>query len=73
MDRPEARAEVPWDKLSDFVRGVVIPLSTEGAQISLEIKVDAQSEKGINRNTLDFKVKETLNQIGAKVLEEKEE
>lgn len=67
------RAEVPWDKLSDFVRGVIVPLSTEGAQISLEIKVEAQSEKGINKNTLDFKVKETLKQIGAKVLEEKEE
>ena len=67
------RAEIPWDKLSDFVRGVVIPLSTEGAQISLEIKVEAQSEKGISRNTLDSKVKETLNQIGAKILEEKEE
>jgi hypothetical protein len=67
------RAEIPWDKLSDFVRGVVIPLSTEGAQITLEIKVEAQSEKGINRNTLDSKVKETLNQIGAKILEEKEE
>lgn len=67
------RTRVPWDRLSDFVRGVVTPLRREGAQISLEIKVDAQSEKGISRNTLDIRVKETLNQIGAKVLEEKEE
>jgi len=67
------RTDVPWDKLSDFVRGVVIPLSTEGAQISLEIKVEAQSDKGINKHTLDSKVKETLNQIGAKIIEEKEE
>ena len=67
------RAMVPWDKLSDLVRGVFIPLSREGAQISLEVKIEAQSEQGISRDTLDLKIKETLNQIGASVLEEKEE
>ena len=64
---------VPWDKLSDLVRGVFIPLSREGAQISLEVKIEAESEQGISRDTLDLKIKETLNQIGASVLEEKEE
>jgi len=67
------RARVPWDKLSDLVRGVFTPLSREGAQISLEVKIEAQSEQGISRDTLDLKIKETLNQIGASVLEEKEE
>lgn len=66
------RALVPWDKLSDLVRGVLAPLSREGAQISLEVKIEAQSEKGIKKDTLDLK-RETLNQIGAKVMEEKEE
>jgi hypothetical protein len=67
------RASVPWDKLSDLLRGVLTPLRSEDAQISLEVKIEAQSEKGISRNTLDLKIKETLTQIGAKVLEEKEE
>jgi len=37
------------------------------------VKIDAKSEKGINRNTLENIVKETLKQIGASVLEEEEE
>ena len=71
--RYSVRAVIPWDKLSDVVRGVFRPLSREGAQISLEVKIDAKSEKGINRNTLENIVKETLKQIGASVLEEEEE
>ncbi|MEM0231819.1 MAG: hypothetical protein QXG78_01745, partial [Candidatus Methanomethyliaceae archaeon] len=64
---------VPWDRLSDLIRGVFTPLSREGAQISLEVKIEAESKQGISKDTLDLKIKETLNQIGAKVLEEKEE
>jgi len=71
--RYSIRAAIPWDKLSDVVRGVFRPLSREGAQISLEVKIEAKSEKGINRNTLENIVKETLKQIGANILEEKEE
>ena len=67
------KARVPWDKLSDLVRGVFIPLSHEGANIVLQVNIDAYSEHGIKRETLDLKIRETLNQIGAKVLEEKEE
>jgi len=46
---------------------------SQGAQISLEVKIETESEQGISRDTLDLKIKETLNQIGASVLEEKEE
>lgn len=67
------RAKVPWDKLSELVRGVFTPLRREGAKISLEVKIEAQSDEGISRDTLDLKIKETLKQIGAEVLEEEEE
>jgi len=67
------KANVPWDKLSDLMRGVFMPLNQEGAQIDLEIKIEAQSPQGISKNTLDLKIKETLNQIGANILEEREE
>jgi hypothetical protein len=50
-----------------------MPLNQEGAQINLEIKIEAQSPQGISKNTLDLKIKETLNQIGAEVLEEEVE
>jgi hypothetical protein len=66
-------AEIPWDKLSDLIRGVLVPLNSEGAKISLKMKVEATSEKGISKDILDLKVKETLRQIGAKITEEKAE
>ena len=66
-------AEIPWDKLSDLVRGVFMPLNLEGAKISLRMKIEASSEKGISKDTLDLKVRETLRQIGAKIIEEKTE
>jgi len=69
----ELRAKVPWDKLSALVSGVITPLRREGADISLEVKIEAKSQQGIKRDTLELKVKETLNQIGAEVLEEHEE
>jgi hypothetical protein len=34
--------------------------------------MEAQSPWGIGRNTIDLKIKETLNQIGAKIVEEQE-
>jgi len=73
LQRVTIEAEIPWDKLSDLIRGVFMPLYHEGAKISLRMKIDALSEKGINKNTLDLKVRETLRQIGAKIIEEKTE
>ncbi len=67
------RAEVPWDKLASFMSGVLVPLQQEGAETSLEVEVSAKSEEGISKDTLDLKVKETLDQIGAKILEWPEE
>jgi hypothetical protein len=62
---------VPWDKLSDFVRGVILPLRNDGAELEVEVYVQAQSEcGGIKPATLEHKVKETLRQIGAKIVEE---
>jgi hypothetical protein len=65
------RVKVPWDKLSDFVRGVILPLRNEGAELEVEVCVQAQSKSGsIKPATLEHKVKETLRQIGAEILEE---
>jgi hypothetical protein len=64
-------AEIPWDKLSDLIRGVFMPLNREGAMISLRMKIEASSETGISKDTLDLKVRETLRQIGAKIIEER--
>jgi len=69
----ELKLRVPWDKLSDLVRGVLVPLSREGAEITLDLDIQARAERGISRSTLDLTVKETLNQVGAKIIEERTE
>jgi hypothetical protein len=68
------RVKVPWDKLSDFVRGVVMPLRSDGADMEVEVLIQARSGSGsMKPSTLEQKVQETLNQIGAKVLEDTRE
>jgi hypothetical protein len=65
------RVRVPWDKLSDFVRGVIMPLRNDGAELQVEVLVQAQATSGsIKPATLEHKVKETLRQIHAEILEE---
>ncbi|MCS7155306.1 MAG: ATP-binding protein, partial [Bacteroidetes bacterium] len=61
---------VPWDRLSDFVSGVIRPLRLDGAEITLQIHMEAQSQNGIKQMTLEHKVRETLRQIGAQILKE---
>ena len=65
------RVKVPWDKLADFVRGVIVPLRNDGAELEVEVLVQARSESGgIKPATLEHKVKETLRQIGAEMVDE---
>ena len=64
-------ADIPWDKLSDFVRGVVIPLRQDGAELTVEVLLQARSESGIKKATLEHILRETLKQIGATIKKEK--
>ena len=71
VNRIKLVVRIPWDKLHDLVRGVLSPLHVEGAEIEkLEIKIEATSQKGIKKETIDMKVKETLNQIDSEILTE---
>lgn len=70
VHRVRLRARVPWDKMSDFLKGVLMPLRLDGATLEVEIQVEAYSDTGIKKTTLDQKVRETLRQIGAEVLED---
>lgn len=67
------RAVIPWDKLSEITRGVIGPLKDKGRISKVIIEIEAESEEGFDRTTLDSKVKETLQQIGARVEEWEEE
>ena len=67
ITRLTLRAKIPWDKLSDIVRGVIGPLKEKGLPPEITIEIKAESNEGFDRTTLDNKVKETLNQISAKI------
>ena len=58
-------ARLPWDKLSEFMSGVLLPLRNTGADVALKVELTAQSREPIGPNVLDLKVRETLQQIGA--------
>ena len=63
------RAKIPWDKLSLIPSGIIGPLQRDGAHVQLELEINAESEKGINKDTLQLKIKETLNQIRAEIID----
>jgi hypothetical protein len=63
------KAAVPWDKLSSIVTGVTRPLKGAGSDPEIIIEIKAQSASGFDRTTLDSKVKETLQQLGATIIE----
>lgn len=55
-----------------FREGHLWDLSNSRSQITLEVGIHAKSEQGISRDTLNLKVRETLKQIGANILKERE-
>ncbi len=62
------RARIPWDKLFYFMQGVIGPLRNDGADLVVEVMLEARGS--IKKETLNYKIRETLKQIGAEVLEE---
>jgi len=60
-------AIIPWEKISGIASGVIGPLKARDAQLKIKVEVTAMSEQGFDRTTLDTRVKETLQQIGAQI------
>jgi len=73
VKRLTLRAKIPWDKFSDVISGVIRPLKDKGNISEIIIELKADSEAGFDRTTLDTKVKETLQQIGAETEKWEEE
>lgn len=67
------RAKVPWDKIASLISGVIRPLKDKGSDPEIFVEINASSEDGFDRTTLDSKVKETLQQLGANIEDWKEE
>lgn len=63
---------IPANRIADVNRGIFLPLSAatdEPLQFTLTIEVN--SAEGISQATLEQKIKETIRQIGAWIVEEK--
>ncbi len=69
----QLRAKVPWEKFSDIFRGVIRPLREKTDELELVIEIKAKSSAGLPENVLEHMVRETLRQINAQILEEREE
>ncbi len=61
------RIRLPWAKLSDFLRGVLLPLQQRGAEMELELHLRVHPKEDIGR--LKDQIYETLEQIGAELEE----
>ena len=71
--RVTLKAIIPWDRLSSVITGVIRPLKDKGLPPEITIEIKAESEEGFDRTTLDSKVRETFQQINAKIEAWKEE
>ncbi|MEA3341928.1 MAG: hypothetical protein U9R15_18350, partial [Chloroflexota bacterium] len=63
-------ADVPVSRIADVNRGVFMPLSAAAGEITFTMEIDVSSEEGVSEATLEHKVKETIRQIGARIVEE---
>jgi hypothetical protein len=64
---------VPARRIADVNRGILMPISRAVGDFTFTLTVDVTDEQGIARATLEQTVKETVRQIGARVVEERTE
>ena len=69
----ELELEIPWERLSEFDEGVISPLVRMSDNVKLTVHLVADSEEGIDENTIEIPIKETLRQIKARILKMKTE
>ena len=63
--------DVPSTKIADLNRGVLLPISREIGSFKVILELDITDEDGINKETIEKVVKETISQLGAKITKEK--
>jgi hypothetical protein len=63
-------ADIPVSKIADVNRGVFMPLGQVTSDLTFRMEIEFDSEDGVSEPTLEQKVKETIRQIGARVVEE---
>lgn len=69
----QVAAKIPPERFSDFFRGVILPLKGAAEELEVEIRVRAKNDSGLPEDVIAQKVRETLRQLHAQILEEREE
>ncbi len=64
-------ADILASKIADVNRGILLPLNRAVGDFKFTIEIDVTSEEGVSKATLENQVKETIRQIGAKIVTEK--
>jgi hypothetical protein len=66
--------DIPASRIADVNRGIFMPLSTASDRpLTFTMTIEVHSEEGVTPATLENKVKETVRQIGARIVEEQKE
>ncbi|RLG35314.1 hypothetical protein DRN98_01510 [Methanosarcinales archaeon] len=64
---------IPSAKIAEISRGVLMPISQEVGSFELTLEIDIEDQEGVSESTIQNKVKETIHQIGAKIVREEME
>jgi hypothetical protein len=61
---------IPASKIADVNRGILLPFSRSIGDFTFTIEIDVSSEEGISPTVIENQVKETIRQIGGRIVEE---
>ena len=64
-------ADISASKIADVNRGILLPISSVQGDFKFALEIDVTTEDGITQSTIDNKIKETIKQIGAQIVDEK--
>jgi hypothetical protein len=61
---------IPASKIADVNRGILLPFSRSIGDFTFTIEIDVNTEDGISPTVLENQIKETIRQIGGRIVEE---
>jgi len=64
-------AGVPAGRVADVNRGILMPIKAAFGDFTFTLEVQVADPEGISQTTLENTIKETIRQIGARVVEER--
>ncbi|MEW6718341.1 MAG: DUF499 domain-containing protein [Chloroflexota bacterium] len=63
-------ADIPASKIADVNRGILLPINRAIGDFKFTIEISVSSEEGISQTALEHQIKETIRQIGGRIVGE---